>query len=463
MTEYQFRVRREPEHWRLCDYIRDNPQPPCPFVGLEAVTEFCVPGTRGLEVRPQYHCSLAGCYNEQGDSRQMFEHLVTLHHVTAWLGHQLAGSAVPEHEREIIIECKRLSKQLPNPQSLIRTIHSDVHHTKCKKARLRLTTAEAEKLAKSVAMSNVAKSHAVAAADTGAGSKSSKTVEDDGVLMIDSDTSQEDHSQARVAPPDPVTDVTDQSRDSHLEDGTMNVIKEELLTEVKQEAGAVSLKSLKLGSPKKAERKEVSTNKIASPDIQPKGISSPTNVRSNRLTIQDYKDRERRKDAEEIQIVGVKAGNSKQGSSNFSEDSATAIKRESQLPILAPRPADLLSRPEEQQQPQPVRIVDPQKVFFSKIVDFVKRQLNMYYARDKNDILDKAKNPKVIKIGSAEEYYKYCKQFSEQFKELVQETYEVTNGSLDGIENISVAEYGIEHDIHKFFSEKPVLKCPFDV
>ena len=291
MTEYQFRVRRDPEHWRLCDYIRDNPQPPCPFVGLEAVTEFCVPGTRGLEVRPQYHCSLAGCCNEQGDSRQMFEHLVTLHHVTAWLGHQLAGSAVPEHEREIIIECKRLTKQLPNPQSLIRTIYSDVHHTKCKKARLRLTSAEAEKLAKSVAKSNVAKSHAVAAAEAGAGNKSPKTVEDDGVLMLDSDTSQEDPSHASVAPPDPVTDVTDQSRDSTLEDGTMNVIKEELLTEVKQEVGSLNLKSLKLGSPKKAKQEKVSTNKIASPlpDIQSKGFSSPTNVRSNRLTIQDYK------------------------------------------------------------------------------------------------------------------------------------------------------------------------------
>ena len=167
----------------------------------------------------------------------------------------------------------------------------DVHHTKCKKAILRLTSAEAEKLAKSVAKSNVAKSHAVAAADAGAGNKSPKTVEDDGVLMLDSDTSQEDPSQVSVAPPDPVTDVTDQSRDSTLEDGTMNVIKEELLTEVKQEAGSLNLKSLKLGSPKKAKREKVSTNKIASPspDIQSKGFSSPTNVRSNRLTIQDYK------------------------------------------------------------------------------------------------------------------------------------------------------------------------------
>ena len=69
----------------------------------------------------------------------------------------------------------------------------------------------------------------------------------------------------------------------------MNVIKEELLTEVKQEAGSLNLKSLKLRSPKKAKREKVSTNKIASPDIQSKGFSSPTNVRSNRLTIQDYK------------------------------------------------------------------------------------------------------------------------------------------------------------------------------
>ena len=86
-----FKIQRNPDHLSLVDYINDNPAPPCPIVGLENITEFSMSREAlekagpGAVTRPFYHCSLGGCCNEQGDSRQMFEHLVTLHHVTTWL------------------------------------------------------------------------------------------------------------------------------------------------------------------------------------------------------------------------------------------------------------------------------------------------------------------------------------------------------------------------------------------
>ena len=61
MTE-EFTVQLSPEHLRLTDYLADNPSPPSPLVGLEHITEF----THSRAKRPYYHCSLPGCYNEQG-------------------------------------------------------------------------------------------------------------------------------------------------------------------------------------------------------------------------------------------------------------------------------------------------------------------------------------------------------------------------------------------------------------
>ena len=76
MVVRTFQIKRDPEHLRLQDYINDNANALCPIVGLEYITEFLKESEQSA--RPYYHCYLGGCCNEQGDSRQMFEHLVSL-------------------------------------------------------------------------------------------------------------------------------------------------------------------------------------------------------------------------------------------------------------------------------------------------------------------------------------------------------------------------------------------------
>ena len=68
----KMQIRRSPEHPLLLQYLRDNYGEM--LVGLEMVTEF---RTEEAGERPFYHCCLPDCFNEQGNSRQMMEHLVT--------------------------------------------------------------------------------------------------------------------------------------------------------------------------------------------------------------------------------------------------------------------------------------------------------------------------------------------------------------------------------------------------
>ena len=80
-------IKRNPEHPTLAEYIADNPNPACPLVGLEHITEFWPAAgvCSDLSRRPYYHCSVGECYNEQGNSRQMMQHLVRRHHVEGWV------------------------------------------------------------------------------------------------------------------------------------------------------------------------------------------------------------------------------------------------------------------------------------------------------------------------------------------------------------------------------------------
>ena len=77
-----FKIQRNPDHTKLSDYVSDNLTSPCPLVGLEYITEFVKETGDG---RPFYYCSLKACCYEQGDSRQMFQHLVSFHHVLTWI------------------------------------------------------------------------------------------------------------------------------------------------------------------------------------------------------------------------------------------------------------------------------------------------------------------------------------------------------------------------------------------
>lgn len=104
---------------------------------------------------------------------------------------------------------------------------------------------------------------------------------------------------------------------------------------------------------------------------------------------------------------------------------------------------------------------DPEKVFYEKVVNMVKINLNRYFAKSSENMFDKAGKPKQIKIKDSKEYATYCRHFSKKFSKDIKETFELTNGNLEGIEKLSVLEYGLEHDIHKHFSDRPCVNVKF--
>ena len=59
------------------------------------------------------------------------------------------------------------------------------------------------------------------------------------------------------------------------------------------------------------------------------------------------------------------------------------------------------------------------------------------------------------KIGAE---LKRCIELVKKFSKDIKETFELTNGNLEGIEKLSVWEYGLEHDIHKHFSDRPCIE-----
>merc|ERR1712133_312292 len=172
-------------------------------------------------------------------------------------------------------------------------------------------------------------------------------------------------------------------------------------------------------------------------------IPSPPPVASKqRLSLKDYQELQRAKEAEEIQIVAERCvpAKSKQNSTISAPDPTFKM----ETPSVS-EARDLLNRPDET--PAEAHIVqkDPDMQYKQKITDAVKRHLNVYFGGE--DRFDKYGNPKVIKIPDSDKYTEYCKHFSHKFRAEIKEAYE----------NISVGEYGIEHEIHKFFSELPEL------
>jgi len=143
----EFVIKRGPEHSTLAEYIADNPHPPCPIVGLDYVTEFWPQA--GVTARPAYHCSLQECYNEQGNSRQMMQHLIRQYHVECWAREKVKpGQAVPDNMQGLVTLCKNLTggKEV-DLQSMKVILNKDLWE-KCKKAKLRLNKQEADALFK---------------------------------------------------------------------------------------------------------------------------------------------------------------------------------------------------------------------------------------------------------------------------------------------------------------------------
>ena len=53
--------------------------------------------------------------------------------------------------------------------------------------------------------------------------------------------------------------------------------------------------------------------------------------------------------------------------------------------------------------------------------------------------------------------FEVLRTFSRKFREEIKEAYEQMNGCLEGLEKVNIGEYGIEHAIHKYFEDKPVI------
>jgi len=107
-------------------------------VGLDWVTEFQKEGERSL-----YHCSLQPCKNEQGNSRQMMQHLHRLHHVIGWLQEQGHDDLPPQ---QLIQKVEQLRKSNKDVQGKVRVIADADRWSQAKKARLRLSKAMVDSL-----------------------------------------------------------------------------------------------------------------------------------------------------------------------------------------------------------------------------------------------------------------------------------------------------------------------------
>jgi len=143
-------IKCNPDHLTLADYLADNPHPPCPIVGLDNITEFW-PGQRksGEKItynkRPFYHCSLPDCYNEQGNSRQIMQHLMRQYHVESWVKER--GEVVPKDMHDLVNLCKKLTGDKVELDSM-KVIMKEELWKKCERSRLRLTKRQAEALSR---------------------------------------------------------------------------------------------------------------------------------------------------------------------------------------------------------------------------------------------------------------------------------------------------------------------------
>jgi len=142
----QVTIKRNPEHSTLAEYLSDNPTPGCPIVGLDHISEFRPEAgvSSDLSRRPFYHCSVGECYNEQGNSRQMMQHLVRRHHVEGWLRER--EGRVPDSQQGVMLRCREIRGDTNLDINSLKVIISEELWGKCKKAMLRLGKEDAEDL-----------------------------------------------------------------------------------------------------------------------------------------------------------------------------------------------------------------------------------------------------------------------------------------------------------------------------
>ena len=469
-----FKIQRCPEHLTLADYINDNPAPPCPFVGLENITEFSM--TRealekakpGAVTRPFYHCSLEGCYNEQGDSRQMFEHLVTYHHVSTWLRIE-KQEEVPNDEADLIQRCQ----QLHNPKIKYKRLQNGLYHRMCVKAKIKLTKGQIIKKINKV--DRISK-------------RSQKSNEKDSPQLNDKDhknnSGQVNNSVEETVNPGSIFDLNPDLNignvatpdGDHQRSHPMNIIKDEMLDQVKEEPLHVPFKGLELNNKKK--QKEMKLNKPS--DVKDLGkiktepqhdgdktmAGNPNESPSHstkRISLKDYQKKKKAQAEDDVQLVAEKIV--RPFSQIISDEAIVKSESSRDLPIdlLQGTTADISQIAKPATNNAVKSHEEAISIFKKKITQLVRNQLFMYYALNEKDLFDKHGVKKVIKIRGKADYIEICRMFSHKFQSQVTETYlALNNDSLEGIERINAQAYGIEIEIHKYFSEKPVVEPSYD-
>ena len=344
--------------------------------------------------------------------------------------------------------------RLHNPKTKYRKMQDSLYHSRCKNSQVRFTKSQIIKkikLTKKKTLKNLRMkekgSHIIQSSTMIFQNNIPKDNENENISSKPNNFGETCVNPGSIF--DPVSDpnIGVETTSKNLRSTPMNIIKNEMLDEVKQEPLHVPFKELKVKNEK---------NKLKETADLCDSSSS-----TKKISVKDY---QKKKEMDnDVQLVGEKIV--RPFPQNIPVESL--VKSEARP---GPGPDDLL-------QGQPTGAVTnqtdpahksredltPEAIFYRKIVDLVKTQINMYFARQKDGLIDKQGNKKVIKIKGVAEYTSLCRTFSKKFDKEVKETYLATNNdSLEGIEDINVYAYGIDFEIHRFFSERPEVEPSFD-
>ena len=472
-----FKIKRNPDHLTLAGYINDNPDPPCPIVGLEYITEFSMTkealgkAKPGTVTRPFYHCSLEVCCNEQGDSRQMFEHLIEYHHVATWLRDE-KRQEVPNQEAHLI----QLCQQLHDPNIKYRRLQNSLYHTMCRKAKVKLT--------KSQISQKIKKAKRDRQRLQGSNKNNSRPIS---MQDITNKTKVTDHNNELARINNPVEIAVNPGSifdmDPDLNVGTtpasdnqgfhpMNSTKKEvieMIDQVKQEPIPIEGLALRLKEAvNNKKKKNLNTSTVvkdmdkANTELQndedeilrEAPNQSPT---SKKISLKDYQKKKKSQTDNDVHLIAEKIVRPFAQNTPGVSIVKAATRQDGPSDLLQGTTASKPSNTHVVKPPD-----DPLYIFKSKITKLVREQLFMYYALHKEDLTDKNGEKKIIKIKGIAEYTSICRMFSQKFQAEVKETYLAINSdSLEGIEKINAQAYGIEFEIHKYFSEKPEVEPSF--
>jgi len=445
----------------LQEYLSDNLNLACPLVGFDKITEFRPSGEcKTMKKRPYYHCSIEDCFNEQGNSRQMMEHLVRRHHAEGWV--KSKGLQVPKSHSSLVELCKTHAENPLSATFVVKVIKNDDLWYKCKKAKLRLNEDEANNLFNQINLE--ASSDTQKRMDTLPSIELEDAVSSISIEMANTKENElaespnkqiSDHDDTESLTKDP--DGLDEGSSVHVVTNPYKPIRESPRSLVKFNSSSIDEVFNNLTELKHNESFEVSgngdtvvTEKSYNESFNQTSVSVSAIEKEQNLT-GDIGGRRIGHNSDEIEIVGSKEGYSKSTSGEPSFHFKKETKSEN-------KPNDMLERQVSNDEDITVEFaskappLNPEFIFKDKVAKAVKHTLFKYYSKDENDKNNKDGTPKDIRIRSEQEFSDICRNFSQRFRKEIEEAYLAFNETLDGIEKIDVQEYGISHDIEKHFS-----------